>query len=123
MWASVVSLPLDGLPTLPFGVQDPNTQKEVTLSSVSDVIALFNSWGRSDGKDAEQRFSFAQLAGIGHMLIDKSFQDVIRRKMYCERFKCEPFAGGFDSQPQWWITALNVMDRAEAEATKFVRRK
>ena len=122
MWASVVSLPLDGLPTLPFMVQDPETQTEVSINSDTDAIKLFNSWGRADHKDAEQRFSFAQLAGIGHLLICKSFQDVIRRKQYCERFNCEPFPGGYDSQPDWWITALSVMDRAEAQATKFARK-
>ena len=123
MWASVVSLPLDGLPTLPFWVQDPETQEDVEIKSSLDAINLFNSWGRADSKDAEQRFAFAQLSGVGHLLIDKSFQDVIRRKMYCDRFKIQPFSGAYDDMPEWCMIALNTMDRAEAEATKFVRRK
>ena len=123
MWASVVSLPLDGLPTLPFQVQDPNTQTAVDIQNNTDAIVLFNSWGRSDNKDSEQRFAFAELAGIGRMIIDKSFQDVIRRKQYCERFNTPPFAGSYEDLPEWWLIAMNTMDRAEAEATRYLRRK
>ena len=104
-------------------MQDSETQEDVEIKSSLDAINLFNSWGRADSKDAEQRFAFAQLSGVGHLLIDKSFQDVIRRKMYCDRFKIQPFSGAYDDMPEWWMIALNTMDRAEAEATKFVRRK
>ena len=118
MWASV-SLPLDGLPTLPFECQDPDSEKHITLETLEDVDNLFNSWP----ENPEARFAFAQLLGVGHMLIDKGFQDLIRRKTYCERFNIPPFDGSYDSMPEWWMLALNLMDRAEAEATNFVRRK
>ena len=111
------------MPTLPFTALNPDDGEYVDITSLLDAIRLFNTWGKGDKKDGERRYTFAQLAGIDSMLIDKSFQDVIRRKVYCERFHVSPFPGGFDDVPAWWMTALNVMDRAEAEASKYLRRK
>ena len=119
MWASVVSLPRDGLPTLPFSCVDPHSGDSVTIDTIESVDVLFNSWPENH----EARWEFAQLLGVGHMLIDKGFQDILRRKQYCERYHVPPFKGGYEDQPEWWLTALETVDRAEAEATNFMRRK
>lgn len=129
MWVSVVSLPRDGCPTFPFTCLDPESGKHVTLRDDQDVQRLFNSWkwnpenGKDPGKWNERRFEYARLLGIGHMFIESSFQDLIKRKRYCERFNCPPFDGAYDEQPEWWKLAVTVMDNAEAEATNYLRRK
>ena len=129
MWVSVVSLPSDGCPAFPFEVQDPETGDYVILSNTDDAQSLFNSWKWNPAKEpidpgkwGEKRFEYARLTGIGSMIIDKGFQDILRRKNYCERFGVAPFEGHFDDQPDWWVLALNVVDMSVSEASNFVRR-
>ena len=127
MWGSVVSLPRHGTPTLPFEAMDPNMGNYVTIRSVQDVHRLFNSWQWDEGKESERpneaRFEYARMAGVGHMLLEPAFQDLIKRKRYCERFNCPAFPGTYDDQPQWWKDAVVAMDNAETEATNYLRRK
>ena len=119
----VVSLPFDGCAAFPFDCLDGHTGDQITLASLDDVHALFNSWPKTGEKWQESQWVYAELAGIIPMLLDTKLQDVISRRQYCERFGVAPFEGGYDNQPEWWLTALNVVDNSEAQATKYLRRK
>jgi len=104
-------------------VQDPETGNDVDLQTKADVYDLFNSWAGNGDLWQERRYTYAQLCGIGGYMIDKSFQDVLRRKYYCEKFNVPPFVGAFDDQPEWWVKGMSLVDTAESEANKYLRRK
>ena len=89
---------------------------------MQDVHALFNSWGGEGGFWPERRFVYSQSCGIGGFMIERAFQDVIKRRYYCDKFNVPPFKGAYDDQPEWWIDAMSRVDTAEAEATKYLRR-
>lgn len=118
MWVSNVSLP-DGCPPLPFSGQDANTGDYIEFTSEEDAHRLFNSWEWNHKAAEERRFEFANVAGIGGFIVSADFQDVIRRKQYCQQFNVAPFPGDFDDQPKWWLTALNIIARAEANAMEY----
>jgi len=70
------------------------------------------------------RYEYAQYAEIGSFIIDKSLEDVIKRKIYCDKYpSVPPFPGAYDDQPEWWILAVNTIEHAITEASKYVRRK
>lgn len=114
---SIVRLP-DGHPALPF-----TTIEGVEIGCAEDANRLFNTWEFTDKKAGERVFEYARLNEIGSFIVSADFQDVLRRKYYCEKFSVPPFAGDFDAQPKWWLMALNVIEKAEAEAINFMRRR
>jgi hypothetical protein len=123
VWVSVVSLP-NGNPPLPFSAQDANTGDYIEIKTEQDAQALFNSWEWDHRAANERRYEFANVAGIGAYIVSSDFQEVINRYFYCEKYKSvPPFEGGYDKQPDWWKMAVNVIDKAIDEATKYMRRK
>ena len=116
------SLPCGGR-HFPFSVEDPETGKDVNLDIPEDVHALFNTWGGDGGKWPERRFVYSQMCGIDDFLVERSFQDVLKRIYYCVKFNVPPFKGAYDDQPKWWSDAMSIVDNAEREATNYMRRK
>jgi hypothetical protein len=119
---SVVSLPYPH-PPFPFFATDADTGKDVEIKTKWDAYNLFNSWEWDHPFAQERRFLFAQNADIGDILIDQDLQDVIRRKIYCDKYtSVPPFKGAYDDQPDWWFSAVNTIEQAVNEASKYVRR-
>ena len=120
---SIVSLPYKH-PPFPFDAYDCKEGKDVVINNAEDAHRLFNSWEWNHPRASELRYEYAQFAEIGSIIIDNTFEDVIKRKLYCDKYpSVPPFPGAYDDQPSWWFSAVNVIERAFDEATKYVRRK
>lgn len=120
---SVVSLPYKH-PPFPFDTYDCKEDKDVRINNAQDAQELFNSWEWNNPRASELRYQYAEFAEIGSLITDSSFEDVIRRKLYCDKYpSVPPFPGTYDDQPAWWFSAVNVIERAFDEAAKYVRRK
>jgi hypothetical protein len=114
-------------PQLPFEALDSEKGSYVKINSAYDAHALFNSWrwtdeiGRTLG--SERRFTFAQNAGILPFIVSSDFQDVIGRKLFCDKYpSVPPFAGSYDDMPTWWIMSVGIIENATNEASKYMRR-
>ena len=109
---------------MPFLALDSNTGDYVEIKTSQDAYRLFNSWEWSHPMAQERRYLFAQNADIGNILIDPELQDVIRRKIYCDKYpSVSPFPGSYDDQPEWWFSAVNTIEQSVIEASKYMRRK
>jgi hypothetical protein len=120
--ASTVSLPF-GSPPLPFEALDSETGAYVKIEKPQDAHSLFNSWSVADRLANERRFLYAQNAEILGYIIEPAFQDVLKRKFFCDKYpSVPPFKGSFDDIPEWWITAVSIIEKAIDDAYKYVRR-
>jgi len=90
---------------------------------MEDVYNLFNSWNGEGNLWPERRYVYAQMCNIDTYLVEKSFQDILFKRHYCKTYNCPPFEGAYESHPDWWISAMMVIDRAESEAVKYRNKK
>lgn len=101
----------------PFKFQNPDTGEVEQVNDVLDMHRIFNTW-KTD------HFEFSLFLAHPITFIDTGIQSVINRKQYSERFpSVPPFAGDFDTQPEWWKKALIIMDKAIMDAKRWKANK
>ena len=104
--------------------------ERIELETLQDVYKLFNSWVWNPEKEPvdpggwnKRRWEYSNIVGIGAYMIEKSFQDVIRRKTYCKDYPTvAPFPGTYDDQPEWWLDTVSRINAYEAEAINSMRK-
>jgi len=83
---------------------------------MSDVYKVFNSW---------DKLYYPYLLFICHpsLFIEGAMMDLIQRKFYCDKFpSVPPFPGSYDDQPEYWITASQIIEKSARDAIEWSKK-
>lgn len=72
----------------------------ITVNDEADLIELFRSFL---GEKGETFHSFVKQSICPNKLRDPWADAVVARYFYCQQFGIQPYPGGYDDQPAYWL--------------------